>query len=70
MIRMDSNLDLLVERNAGVWGTRCGETPVRGKKRREQKASYPPEIRKDRHDLSSTRVRGLQFAAAGLAEIA
>jgi hypothetical protein len=52
MIRVDSNLDLLIERNAGVWGHRCRETPVRGKKRREQKASYPSEILKHRHDQS------------------
>jgi hypothetical protein len=55
MIRMDSNLDLLIERNAGLWSNRCGEAPVRGNKRREQKASYPPEILKHWHDRQPQR---------------
>jgi hypothetical protein len=46
MIRVDSDADLLIERNIGEWGTgnRRGETPVCGEECREKKASYPPEI--------------------------
>ena len=52
MIRVDPDVDLLIERNVGLRSNRCGEAPVRGKKRREQKASHPPEILKHRHGRS------------------
>ena len=72
MIRMDSDVDFLVERNVGM--RRCnrpGEAPIRHKERPEMKASHPPEILKQRHDQEgSASVGRLQFAAAGLAEIA
>ena len=69
MIRMDPNADLLIEWNIRLRSNRRGEAPVRGKKCRKQKAPYPPEILKHWHGRASARVRGLQFAAAGLAEI-
>jgi len=52
LIRMNSDVDLLIERNASVWSDRDREAPIRGKQRREQKAPYPPEILKHRHDRS------------------
>ena len=71
MIRMDPNADLLIEWNIRLRSNRRGEAPVRGKKCRKQKASHPPEILKHRHGREpQRRVGGLQFAAAGLAEIA
>jgi hypothetical protein len=45
-------VDLVIERYASVWSDRGRETPVRGKQCREQKAPYPPEILKHRHDRS------------------
>jgi hypothetical protein len=46
MIRMDPDVDFLIERNVRTRrrGNRCGAAPVRSKKRREKKASHPPEI--------------------------
>ena len=45
MIRMDPDVDFLIERNVTRRRvSRCGAAPVRSKKRRETKASHPPEI--------------------------
>ena len=45
MIRMDPDVDFLIERNVTRRrGSRCGAAPVRSKKHREKKASHPPEI--------------------------
>ena len=55
MIRVDPDVDLLIERNAALCDDRCGEAPVRGKKRREKKASYPPEILLQRHGRAPQR---------------
>ena len=55
MIRVDSDVDPLIERNADLWSNRCGEAPVRSKKRREQEASHPPKILKHRHDREPQR---------------
>ena len=72
MIRMDSDVDLLIEPNIRTWRASNGyrATLVRGKQRCEQKASHPSEILKQWHDYTtSARLSRLQFAAAGLTEI-
>ena len=72
MIRMDPDVDLLIERNVRrVESIGAGKHQFAASSAASKKASYPPEILKQRHgQRASTRVRGLQFAAAGLAEIA
>ena len=73
MIRMDPDVDSLIEGNVRTWckGNRGGKAPVSRKKRREKEASHPAKILKQWHgQRASAPVGRLQFAAAGLAEIA
>jgi hypothetical protein len=43
MIRMDPDVDLLIERNVRLWINRCREAPVRGKKRASRKLPTQPK---------------------------
>jgi hypothetical protein len=46
MIRMDANVDLLIERQVRTLqvGNRRWAAPIRSNQRREQKASHPSEV--------------------------
>jgi hypothetical protein len=60
VIRADPDVYLLVERDVRLrcWGNGRGDAPIRGKQGREQTASHPGKILKQRHSARTLSAPG------------